>query len=680
MMKTYLRYITCILLCIAISFKAGAYNNPAPHAGLISMFFGKTGKITYDLTNGTYIVTQNSKMVLTDIFATAKVNNDTLSTKTYPVRKYVKAAIENGFGDGFKHTIILTGNGLPQMQQVFYTYADRDYFITNIAFSGVSLKTNYMSPVNGQFAAVQGGDVRSLFVPFDNDTFISYNAKPFGNNNGVSSEVGTVFSDQSREGIVAGSVEHEVWKTGVDMEAAGTINTIKVWGGYTSESVTRDKIAHGNISGNGITSPKIFIGYFNDWRTGMEEYGKANRIAEPPYVFNWTKPTPIGWNSWGMIQEHIDLDKAIKVANFFADSIPAFRTGNTAFIDIDSYWDKLVHNGDYSELKQFADYCLAKGLQPGVYWAPFTDWGHGSGPNRKAEGSDYTFGELWTKIGNGYNDIDGARALDPTHPGTQQRIAYIISKFKACGFKMIKIDFLGHASVEANKFYDPKVTTGMQAYRKGMEYLTDQLDSQMLVYAAISPSMATGRYVHMRRIACDAFKSIDNTQYTLNSVTYGWWQTYLYNYLDADHVVFNDETIGANRARLLSALVTGTWLSGDDLSQNGQWTARIKKYYQNPELIELVKNGKAFSPVDGNTGTGASSIFTQKIGDKFYVAVFNYGKEAKEFNIPAQRLGVDVSKLTKGKELLQDNALKNNGSLQFKLAGADAVLYQFLLK
>jgi alpha-galactosidase len=401
------------------------------------------------------------------------------------------------------------------------------------------------------------------------------------------------------------------------------------------------------------------MGYYSDWRTGMEEYAKANRIAEPPYVFNWDKPTPVGWNSWGVIQEKLTYDKITKVADFFADSIPAFRTGNTAFIDLDSFWDNLVHNGDYSKLKAFADHCKAKGLQPGVYWAPFTDWGHKSGPNRKADGSDYTFGDMWTKIGNGYNDIDGARAIDPTHPGTQKRIAYVIGHLKSCGFKMIKIDFLGHAASEANSFYDPTVKTGMQAYRKGMEYLVDQLGSQMLLYAAISPSMATGRYVHMRRIACDAFKSIDNTRYTLNSVTYGWWQTYLYSYIDADHVVFNDETIGANRARLLSALVTGTWVSGDDFSVNGQWTARVKKYYQNAELIKLVKNGKAFKPLDGNTGTGASEIFTQQIGDTFYVAAFNYGKDAKTFSLSPQRLGINTSKLTGKAELLEGNAVQH---------------------
>lgn len=678
MFKIYSRFLACIIFSVVV-FYAKASEKKSKNADVVIMDFGSNGHIDYNLKTGTYNVVQYDKQVFTNIYAEAKVNADTLNSKKYQLRMYSKVAIQNGFGRGYKHTVLLTGKSLPQMKQVFYTYASKKYFITEVGFTGKSLKTNYMSPINGAFADIKGGDVRSLFVPFDNDTFISYNSRSFGDKNGISSEVSSVFSNESRAAIVAGSVEHEVWKTGVDMEKTPASNHISVWGGYTAEAVTRDKIKHGTVSGNTVTSPKIFMGYFNDWRGGMEEYGKANRIAEPPYVFNWTKPTPVGWNSWGVIQEKLTPEKITKVADFFADSIPAFRTGNTAYIDLDSFWDNMVHNGNYSQLKAFADHCKAKGLEPGVYWAPFTDWGHDGGPNRKVDGSDYTFGELWTKIGNGYNDIDGARAIDPTHPGTQKRIAYIIGKLKACGFKMIKIDFLGHAAVEANSFYDPTVTTGMQAYRKGMEYLVDQLGGQMLIYAAISPSMATGRYAHMRRVACDAFKSIENTKYTLNSVSYGWWQTYLYNYLDADHVVFNDESIGANRARLLSALVTGTWISGDDLSKNGQWTERIKHYFQNPELLKLVKSGKSFRPVEGNTGIGSSEIFTQQVGDSFYLAVFNYSKEAKAFDVSAERLGIDLSKITTVKEILQNNAIATTGSLQFKLNGADAVLYKLKL-
>ncbi|WP_184543002.1 alpha-galactosidase [Mucilaginibacter sp. FT3.2] len=638
--------------------------------------YGNGNTIVYDLKAGLYNVYHGKTSIYSSVSSTFKIKDETISTTDKLYRKYTVVPVSDGFGKGEKYVVTLTGNNLPKIEQVFYVYPGKDFFLTQIVLSGKSLASNSIIPFSGNIPTVTG-DARSVFVPFDNDTFIRYNAKefkaPFSN---VSAEVGAVYDNTTRNGYIAGSVEHEVWKTGIRTVAnTQSGNKVVVWSGYTEESVTRDHIEHGEVKGDVVKSPKIFIGYYNDWRTGMEEYAKANRIAEPPIVFNWTKPTPVGWNSWGVMQEKLNYEKATKVADFFADSLSAFRTGNTAFIDLDSYWDFMLKGGlegDYSKLKEFADYCKSKGLQPGVYWAPFTDWGWKDGPERKVAGTNYTYGETWTKVGKGYHDIDGARAVDPTHPGTLQHIDLVIGKLKECGFKMIKIDFLGHATAESTHFYDPTVTTGMQAYRKGMEYLVNKLGNQMLLYAAISPSLATGRYVHTRRIACDAFKSIDNTQYTLNSVSYGWWQTYLYNFVDADHVVLNNESEGANRARMLSAMITGTFITGDDFSVHGQWSARAMAWYQNPEIMAVIKNGKAFKPVEGNTGENASELFTQKIGNAYYVAIFNYSDNPKEFTLDFKRLGLPAQKY-KVTEVLQGT----NTAINVKLPAADAALYKF---
>lgn len=676
------KYISFIALSFALTTAKGLpvhrvlYTQNAP--SVIHMPYGDGNDITYVLKSGTLDVFNHKKAVLFNLYGSVKVNGRSISSKDYTTRTYKQTSITDQFGKGKKNVITLTGEGLPEMEQIFYTYPGKGYFFTEITVKGKDLTTNYMAPLVGQFIPL-GKDARTLFVPFDNDTFISYDARPFiGSVADTSAEVGVVYDNKSRAGIVTGSVEHGVWKTGVRTATGnGQPNQLKIWGGYTAERVTRDKIEHGMISGSVVKSPRILVGYFADWRKGLEEYGKANRLIDPPYVFNWDKPTPVGWNSWGVIQDKLDYEKATKVVDFFADSLAGFRVGHTAFIDLDSYWDRMVKDGDDTLLKQFADYCKSKGLEPGIYWAPFTDWGDKNKGDRKVEGSDYHYSDLWTKTGSGYHDLDGARALDPTHPGTKQRIVYFTKRFKACGFKMIKIDFLGHAAIESDKFYDPKVTTGMQAYRQGMEYLIDQLDSKMLVYAAISPGLATGRYVHSRRIACDAFKTIDHTKYTLNSVNYGWWQTYLYNYIDADHVVFADEPIGVNRARLLSSVITGTLISGDDFSAHGQWSARAKSFYQDQDLLELVKNGKAFRPVEGNTGNSASEMFTRQIGQDIYLAVFNYGKTAKNYRIDAARVGLSPTAKYKIRELLQNGKVPSAKSLQIRVNGADAMLFRF---
>jgi alpha-galactosidase len=389
---------------------------------------------------------------------------------------------------------------------------------------------------------------------------------------------------------------------------------------------------------------------------------------------------PFGWNSWGVIQEKLTFEKATRVVDFFAAEIPAFRNGRTAYIDLDSFWDNFTGGmkGDYSKLKEFADYCKSKGLEPGVYWAPFTDWGWKSKKEREAEGSKYKFSEMWTKVNGSYHDFDGARALDPTHPGTQRRVDYIIDKLKACGFKMIKIDFLGHAAAESDSFYDKSVTTGMQAYRAGMEYLVNRLDGQMLIYAAISPSLATGRYAHVRRIACDAWKTIKDTEYTLNSVNYGWWQTYVYNYVDADHVVFGTEGEGSNKARLTSALITGTLITGDDYSSEGPWLSAARKWLQNEELLKIARSGLAFMPVDGNTADKASELFLRKDNGSLYIAVLNYAVGPKQFSIPLRKLGLNKDSYA-ATELFGKKDITIRRSLKLTLKDADAAIFKVKL-
>ncbi|TFF37807.1 alpha-galactosidase [Mucilaginibacter psychrotolerans] len=673
-------------MTVAVNSTASALRPPAKMVRAVNstvrINYGADGHIIYDTGKGICTVYQGKETVFTGVSSSVKIKGKLISSKDYKISAYAKTSVSNGFGKGFKHTFTLSGNGLPQMQQVFYTYPKKSYFFTETIISGTGISTSHIVPFEGGLRNIPG-ESRTLFIPFDNDTFISYDAKPFkAPVASVSAEAGVVYDNDSRGGVIAGSLEHMNWKTGVFTNASADGNTIKVLAGYTEESVTRDKLPHGEISGKSVKSPLIFIGYFSDWRIGMDAYARDNRIAEPPFVFNWKKSTPVGWNSWGVIQDKLNYEKAVKVADFFADSLKGFRAGNTAYVDLDSYWDNMIKGGlegDFSQLKAFADHCKAKGLKPGVYWAPFTDWGFKGGADRKVDGSDYKFGEIWTKIGNEYHELDGARALDPTHPGTQQRIAYVIKKLKDCGFKMIKIDFLGHAAVESNHFYDKKITTGMQAYRRGMEYLVSQLGDQMLIYAAISPSLASGRYVHSRRVACDAFKSIKDTQYTLNSVSYGWWQTYLYNYIDADHVVLENESEGQNRARMLSAIVTGTFITGDDFSKTGQWTARAKEWYQNKELLKVIFNGKAFEPVDGNTGTGASAMFTKKAGNDFYLAVFNYKSDTSSFTIDANRIGLTADKTYVMSELIEDNQITLTGKTTIELPYADAKIYKIKL-
>ena len=662
-----------------------AFCTPAFAQKSIKMTFGKSGVINYDAKQKTIAVSQSGKIIFSGAKASVIVNGKTISVNDYPEAVFAKEAISDDLGKGLKYTLTYKDKSKATLIQSFYIYNNQDYFITQLEIlgNGQQIATNYIAPLDlGKIAFDKIENLHTVFVPYDNDAFISYNSKKLdtiSHNN--SAEVGIIFNNTSRNGFIVGSLEHTIWKSAVKTINQNKAASFSAWAGYSEKENTRDSIAHGIVKGDKVASPKFFVGYYSDWRNGMEQYAKTNRIVEKPYVFAWDKPTPVGWNSWGVLMEKINFENTTKVADFFADSVPEFRVGNTAYIDLDSFWDNMVKGGftgDFSKLKEFADYCKKKGLEPGAYWAPFTDWGWKDGPNRKAEGSDYTFGEMWTKTGNTYFDFDGARAIDPTHPGTLKRVDYVINKLKECGFKMIKIDFLGHAAAESTSFYDQNVTTGMQAYKVGMEHLVNALDGKMLIYAAISPNMATSRYAHVRRIACDAWKTIEQTQYTLNSVNYGWWQTYSYDYIDADHVVFADVTEGENRARLISSVITGTLITGDDYSKDGIWSKRAKEWLQNKELLKIVENGVAFRPLEGNTGKLTTEVFEQKIGNNWYIAVLNYSNMPKNYALPLQRVGVK-----NGNYKLQDvftgqNSEVKNNSIILSLGSKDARLFKIV--
>ncbi|MGF7078380.1 alpha-galactosidase [Mucilaginibacter sp. UYCu711] len=649
--------------------------------------FGKKNQLIIDVNTGLYTVKYSGKITVANASASFLVGNNKYQTADFKKRIVKIESIQDKMGAGKLVSLISTAVDLPVTIQRFYCYANKDFIITELEIDGHALSSNYMAPLITNKANLYAGNkLQTLFVPFDNDTFIRYQSKELNEQNNTSAEVGVVYDNESRKGLILGSLTHDSWKTGV--KSAGNenlINQLEIFGGLNEVTITRDSMAHGSLKGDKIISPKVFLGYFADWRKGMETYARTCSTIEGRHIKPWAKATPVGWNSWGAIGSHLTYEKATGVVDFFDKQIPNFRNAdNTAYIDLDSYWDNMVSGGfkgDFSKLKDFVDYCKERNLQPGVYWAPFTDWGFKSkNTERTAEGGNYKFADMWTKTDKGYHDLDGGRALDPTHPGTQARIAFVLGKLKDCGFKMIKIDFLGHGAAESSRFYDTDITTGMQAYKVGMETISKVLGNSMLVYAAISPSLATAPYVNMRRIACDAFHSIKDTEYSLNSVTYGWWQTYLYDYVDADHLVFEKENAGANRARLISGLITGSVILGDDYSKDAPWQQQVKEWLQKPEIKQLIKSGKAFMPVDGSAGSSAARAFIRKDADAVYLAVFNYKTQPANIILNTQRLGLTINKKYIFKELLGGDSITSSGNFTISFNREGAFIYRILLK
>jgi hypothetical protein len=296
--------------------------------------------------------------------------------------------------------------------------------------------------------------------------------------------------------------------------------------------------------------------------------------------------------------------------------------------------------------------------------------------------NQYTYGDIVLKDSTGkiLPTLDGAYALDPTHPGTKARMDYYLGKFKALGFTYIKLDFLTHGSLEG-KHADPAVTTGIQAYNQGMAYVNRVIDDSMFISESIAP-LFPSQYAHSRRISCDVYGKISETEYELNALTYGWWQNgTIYPYTDPDHMALSRaSSLDEARSRVNSAVISGTvFLDSDDV-HNASAQAYMNELLTNKEINQVALLGKAFQAVEGNTGANAADTFVLNDNGTYYLAVFNYnGASSSTKTIDLARAGLNGVSNYLRTDLWTGAEDKVSGKLDVTLKPAESKLFKLQL-
>lgn len=604
-------------------------------------------EISYDSEKNGINIKKNSRLIFEDLYASYHLGDKEISTKDYSEKNYQTKAIRDNFGSGTAFIVTYTQSNLPELIQTFYSYSDKDYILTEFVLeSKEEVSSNYMAPVNLKNLNITGNeDNRALFIPFDNDCWIRYQSHPLNFDKLISYEVTSVFDNKTRNGMVIGSVEHDNWKTAVEMESqnSNAISSIVCYGGV-ADSLTRDSKPHGMLSGKIIKSPKAFIGFFDDWRDGLDNYGEANAIIAPPKA--WNKAIPFGWNSWGVLQFKLRFHHAMEISDYFNNHLQNNHFVNqdgVLYIGLDSGWNRFSEE----QLTEFVRKCKENGQIAGIYWTPFTDWG--KNPEATVQDSEeYKFKDIYVYANGNPQELDGAYAIDPTHPAIEDRMKKTSDLFRRCGFEYVKMDFMTHGAMEGDRWYNPEIQTGIQAYNYGMKLL-NRYFGDMYINISISPTFPA-QYAQSRRIACDAWNKIKDTEYTMNAVSYGWWIDKVYQYNDADHIVLQEATEGENRARITSAVITGLYIAGDDFSEKGseEGKERAANYLTNP-AINALATGVTFRPLEGN-GSRSENQFMRSEKNGIHYVFFNYEEDSVDMTIPTERIG-----LTSGKKYKVSN-------------------------
>ncbi|WP_248548343.1 alpha-galactosidase [Paenibacillus odorifer] len=615
------------------------------------------------------------------------------------VLKLQEEVVREGFGKGVHLVIVHETSLLPQLEQHFYIYESSSYVLMqSVIASDEDIKANRMAVIQSKSVSLGGesgqpDEPSILRVPYDNDKWVRYTVvKPPMDTE--SYEVTAVFAPDSRRGIIMGSITHKVWKTGIRIksERSGQIEELDLYGGAVSE-LTRDFQPHGYVKGKRVESPLVFVGFYDDYREGLEAYGRANTWIEAPLA--WEGGVPVGWNSWSAAMADLDYDLYTSTSEFLKKEVQplGFQNEDTLYINFDAFWD----NFTAEEMKNALELVRKNGHRPGTYWTPFAFWGSPTQFRDVVEGTNgkYTYGDILLRDSEGeiLPDVDGGLAIDPTHPGNLQRIDWYTKKFISEGFEYIKLDFLAHGALEG-QHHNPEITTGIAAYHYGMSYLQNKLSPEVIgrpffINLSIAPLFPYA-FAHSRRVSCDVFGTLQDTEYMLNSLTHGWWMSdSLYRFNDPDHSVLykshNQEATGwhEGRSRLTASVIAGTvLLLGDDFRKE-EAAARAKAWLSNKDIMDVARLGKTFRPIEGDLGKQSCDTFVLESSEEnaFYIAVFNYDvtKSAPK-SLSLERAGLNAQAAYQLLDLWEGVEGETSGKLEVTLEPAESKIFKLTAK
>jgi len=645
--------------------------------------FGVDVKLILDKNNGVYSLAKGDSIILENAHAEAKLGELLVSSDDFVTHTVTE---EGG-------TITFTHEGHPEFSGVMtQTFTLKNGYVltkTHIE-SDEDISTNYIAPFSVYQNSVKVDGGAFLQIPFDNDAWVEpkfIGADALAHTT-KSYEVAAYFNESTGAGIVLGSVEHDLWKTGIDIYAQESdIMGLLLFCG-ASDSNTRDSAPHGFVSGKTVSSALTFIGCFDDWRDGMTAYGKANTDVVPAKKSD-VKDVPFGFNSWGSLQSGVSYRDMVAVANYIEKHLqPVWgKDGATVYVNIDSFWDHLSKNDPTCNmtldeaLAAFVKVCHDNNQKAGIYYTPFATWISSEDDlrNTKMEGSDYSYYDAALRKADGslYGKLDGGWALDATHPATLARIEDRMNYFINLGFSYVKLDFLTHGALEG-EHYDDSVQTGMQAYNLAMAKIHEVCNGKMFVNLSIAPIFPY-QYADGRRISCDAFGTLDRTQHVLSYLTACFFEKELYAYPDPDHLVVLGSAEGVARARVTSGVISGTsFLVGDNLANISEGSAEhqmILKMYANADVVSVAKLGKAFLPLSMESGRRCADLYYYMEDGCLYLAIFNFSGMTDHVNLDLSALlGTNAATAT---ELWSGaDASFSDGKLTYSLAAEDAALFK----
>lgn len=578
----------------------------------------------------------------------------------------------------------------------FWFFDNQPWLLSDMAVSAPTpLTVTRLTPITAAFADIgKGHDKRIYTTPYTNnfdfgvapvDRFgLSQNGtdrfanpqEPMVKFNGISHWVTALFDNDNRHGLVAGAATVQKWKSSQQLGEAIRANAplshfaLYNWGGEQR--------------GTQVASDMFFIGYFSDYRDGLETYGTVYNQGEPR--MHWQGKVPVGFNAFYSHDSYGKARDMYAMTDYIAQHLKPL---GYEYINMDGGFQP---DGYPQGMTTFTNNVHQKGLKAGGYLTPFAIYENWL--DLPVDNTGYTHRDacLKDKDGKLIKTYLGSYALDMSHPAAQYIVRRNIKNYIDWGFDYIKLDFLDMGLYEG-QHHDPHVN-GIQNYRLGMQIMRDEVlkaGRPIFLDASISPLLPAA-FTQGRRAACDTSLGVADysgiERQAFNSVLSWWSNGTLYRYNDADmfvpeQLLQGDARSGQRAALRLATAVAmdgGHWLVGDNLpfvdEDRSAWL-------ENKSLLTLASSGIAARPLKLNNvyhqGEHSPEVLVQRASDSsVYVAFTNWSDTEKAWQLSASELGLtgqapwQVSSLYDGVRWQQKTA-----DIHYQLAAGETAILHF---
>ncbi|KLV66081.1 hypothetical protein DJ535_15510 [Citrobacter murliniae] len=655
--------------------------------------------LRYDLHSGKGDLLWRSTPLIKQFHSEAQLQNpaQTLNSQHATQRTSQWQTVnDKRWGEG--HKLVLTSHlaGGRTLTTDFWFFDNRPWLLSDIrVFAPTPLTVSKLTPIAAAFADIGiGSDKRIYTTPYTNNFDfgvapvnqfgLSQNGtdrfanpqEPMVKFNGISHWVTALLDNQNRHGLVAGAATVQKWKSSQQLGEATRANAplshfvLYNWGGEQQ--------------GKQVDSDLFFIGYFTDYRDGLETYGKVYNDGEPG--MRWQGSVPVGFNAFYSHDSYGKARDMYAMTDYIAQHLKPL---GYKYVNMDGGFQP---DGYPQGMTTFTNLVHQKGLKAGGYLTPFSIYENWL--DLPVDKTGYTHRDACLKDSNGklIKTYLGSYALDMSHPAAQYIVRRNIKNYVDWGFDYIKLDFLDMGLYEG-QHHDPAVN-GIQNYRLGMQIMRDEVlnaKRQIFLDASISPLLPAA-FTQGRRTACDTSLGVADysgvERQAFNSALSWWSNGTLYRYNDADmfmpeQLLQGDARSGQRAALRLATAVAmdgGHWLAGDNLpfidEDRSTWL-------ENKSLLALATSGISARPLSLSNvyhqAEHSPDVLVQRAADNStYVSFTNWSTQEKTWQLSAAELGLkgntpwQVTSLYDGLRWLQKTA-----NINYRLAAGNTAILHF---